>query len=166
MAKTNPWMFWEFLPVSPLWAETACADYSGRTLHCSQMRRSLFMRMWLSSSFNKLTTSEILSSCYIPERGASLRFACSKVILHCDTPTAHLCMQRCNFNEGLELNILPVSSKFTLTWLLLRHEMWLWSFMCWSRGMHGITYCKSHISKLNQNKCRRKKPFQSKRVWL
>lgn len=68
------------------------------------------MRMWLSSSFNKLTTREILSSRYIPERGASLRFACSKVIPRCDTPSP-LCMQRCHFNEGSELNILPVSGK-------------------------------------------------------
>ena len=86
-----------------------------------RMRRSLFIRMWLSSSFNKLTTREILSSRYIPERGASLRFACSKVILLSDTPPSHLCMQRCHFNEGSELNILPVSCKFTLTWLPLRY---------------------------------------------
>lgn len=88
-----------------------------------KMRRSLFIRMWLSSSFNKLTTREILSSRYNPERGASLRFACSKVILRCDTPPSHLCMQRCHFNEGSELNILPLYCMFTLTWLLLRHEI-------------------------------------------
>lgn len=58
-----------------------------------KIRRSLFIRMWLSSSFNKLTTREILLSRYIPERGASLRFTCSKVILR-DTPTRHLCMQK------------------------------------------------------------------------
>lgn len=88
----------------------------------SKIRRSLFIRMWLSSSFNKLTTREILSSRYIPERGASLRFACSKVILRRDTPPSHLCLQRCHFNEGSELNILPVSRKFTLTWLLQKAQ--------------------------------------------
>lgn len=96
-----------------------------------QMRRSMFMRMWLSSSFNKLTTREILSSRYIPERGASLRFACSKVILCCDTPPGHLCMLRCHFNEGLELNILPIPCTFTLTWLQLRH--WILFLIFYSR---------------------------------
>lgn len=113
-----------------------------------EMRRSLFMRMWLSSSSDKLTTREILSSRYNPERGASLRFACSKVIPRCDTPPSLLCMQRCHFNEGSELNILPVSCKFTLTWLLLKHKILSDLFMCWKSGSHGIIYRKSYYLSL------------------
>lgn len=107
-----------------------------------QLRRSLFMGMWLCSSFNKWTTWEILSSRYVPERGASFRFACSRVILRCDTPPRHLCMQRCHFNEGLK--ILPVSCKFPLTWRLPRHKILFWSFMSWNSGIHGILYGESH----------------------
>lgn len=51
---------------------------------CSQIRSSVFRSMWLSSSFNKLTTREIFYHLVKHprpprERGASLRFACSEV---------------------------------------------------------------------------------------
>lgn len=120
----------EIFPLSPLWNRRLTWIIQAELCSAGEMRRSLFMRMWLALSSDKLTTREILSSRYIPERGASLRFACSKVILRCDTPPSLLHMQRCHFNEGSELNILPVSCKFTLTWLLLKHEILSDLFMC------------------------------------
>lgn len=148
----HSWMFERSFPSVHFEQKRLTQIVQAELCTAGQMRRSLFIRMWLSSSFNKLTTREILSSRYIPERGASLRFACSKVILRCDTPPSHLCMQRCHFNEGSELNILPVSCKSTLTWLLLRHKILFWSFMCWNSGVHCIIYCKSHIFNLLWNK--------------
>lgn len=64
----NKYINWLFLPTEWLTLITLAEL-------CIEIRRSLFIWMWLSSSFIKLTTREILSSCYIPQRGASLAFS-------------------------------------------------------------------------------------------
>lgn len=63
-------------------------------------------------------------------------------MLRRDTPPRHPRLQRCRFNEGWELNILPASGQFTRTRLrhcvvLIFYELKLWySRQSWLKIPH------------------------------